>query len=61
MPSNFHFPSVRGGWIIGKFAPAEFGITIITERIGYNPKIKLARETESFIEVPLLAAGATNV
>lgn len=57
---NFHFPSVQGGWVIGKFNPTEFGLTIITERIGYDPKIKLARETENFVEVSQLPGGATN-
>lgn len=58
--ANFHFPSVNGGWVIGKFDATSFGLTIITERIGYDPKLKLVRNNENFVEVPVLSGSATN-
>jgi hypothetical protein len=58
--SSFHFPSVNGGWVIGKFGTSSIGLMIITERIGYNPKLKLARNNETFIEVPQLPGTPTS-
>ncbi len=48
---DFYFPTIDAGDIIGEFEPTSFGIEIITESIGYEPKLGLARRTENYIEV----------
>ncbi|APG66315.1 hypothetical protein LPB136_13445 [Tenacibaculum todarodis] len=47
---NFQLPSVKAGDKIGEFA-TEFGFEIVLERLGYEPKIELARTFKNFIEV----------
>lgn len=51
---KFQLPLVRGGWPIGIFSSASFGLEIIVERIAYQPKIALARKLENVIEVDSL-------
>lgn len=58
--SEFQFPNVRGGWKIGSFDATKFGIEIITEKIGFEPTLKLTRQLENYIEVSTLQSGATN-
>lgn len=57
--TKFQLPLVRGGWRIGNFAAARFGMEILVEHIGYRPKIALARKPENFIEVPSLDSNST--
>jgi hypothetical protein len=56
---KFQLPLVRGGWRIGNFAAAGFGIEIVVERISYRPKIALARKLENVIEVTSLDPSVT--
>lgn len=49
--SEFQFSKVLSGWKIGNFDPQLFGIEIIIESIGYEPKLSLARNRENYIEV----------
>ena len=58
--SEYQFPNVKGGWKIGSFDPAKFGIEIITEKIGFEPTLKLTRQLENYIEVESLLPEATN-
>jgi hypothetical protein len=57
---KFQLPLVRGGWRIGDFASAGFGLEIVVERIGYRPKIALARKPENVIEVTSLDPTVTH-
>jgi len=49
--SEFQFSKVLSGWKIGNFDPQLFGIEIITESVGYDPKLKLARNLQNYILV----------
>ena len=52
-------PLVRGGWRLGTFSTnLPFGIEIVVERIGRQPKIALVRKLENIVEVDALANGA---
>jgi hypothetical protein len=42
---------VYGGWRLGDFSTAKFGVEIVVERVGYWPKIELARKLETDIPV----------
>jgi hypothetical protein len=57
---TFQFPVVKGGWSIGQFAKARFGIEVLMEGLNFHHTLKLARQIESRISVPALAAGATD-
>jgi hypothetical protein len=50
---------VYGGWRLGDFLPVKFGVEIIVERVGYRPKIELARKLETGIAVTPLGQGVT--
>jgi hypothetical protein len=52
---NFQLPLVRGGWPIGSFSAASFGLEVIVERLAYRPKIAVARKLDNGIEVTSLA------
>jgi hypothetical protein len=56
---KFQLPLVRGGWRIGDFITASFGLEIFVERIGYRPKIGLARKRENLLAVTSLDANTT--
>lgn len=48
---DFQLPVVRAGEYIGYFDQAKFGFEILLERLGYEPKISLARKLENIITV----------
>lgn len=58
---TFQFPTVSGGWLIGDFDATSFGIEIITEKVGYDPLLKQARNVEHLVSVPSLPGSYTNV
>jgi hypothetical protein len=49
--SEYQFPSVKGGWVIGEFNTTAFGLTVLTENPSYNHPLKICRTAENFIEV----------
>lgn len=56
----FQPPTVNGGWSIGRFDRTGFGIEILMEGLGFHHPLSLARQIESRISVPELAAGAND-
>jgi hypothetical protein len=58
--ADFTSPLVHGGMHLGDFViNGLYGLTIITERIGYLPAIKLARQAENRIEVTSFIGSTT--
>src|SRR6185369_14755698 len=54
-------PLVRGGGRLGTFSSSSpFGIEIIVERIGRQPKTTLARKVQNMVEVDALAATPSS-
>ncbi len=49
--SDIQFPKVTAGWTLGQFDSNLFGIEIIIESVGYEPKLKLARNLQNYILV----------
>ena len=58
--SSIQFPLVRGGWIVGTFDKAKFGIEIVTDDIGSDPLLCLSRRIENFISVNELTGSETD-
>jgi hypothetical protein len=58
---EYQFPSVIGGWVIGEFNSAAFGLEILTEKIDYTPKLNLTRKMENRIEVQELSPSFSNI
>ncbi|WP_028978947.1 hypothetical protein [Sporocytophaga myxococcoides] len=54
------FPVVKSGWKIGKFNASSFGIEILTESIGFDPKLSVARANKNIIEVNTLPVSPTQ-
>lgn len=57
--AQFQLQPVMGGWRIGQFDRASFGIEILLEGLGFRREISLARKLENLISVPALPAQAT--
>lgn len=57
---TFQLLKVNGGWSIGQFDKNQFGMEVLMEGLNFHHTIKLARQIESKISVPLLATGATD-
>jgi hypothetical protein len=57
--AQFQLQPVMGGWRIGQFDRASFGIEILLEGLGFRHEISLARKLENLISVPALPAQAT--
>lgn len=58
--NSFQFPNVKPGWALGQFDAAAFGIEIIMDEIGYQPKLELSRRTENIIAVTSLTGSETQ-
>jgi hypothetical protein len=58
--TEFQLPTVKPGWVIGKFDSGGFGIEIILETIDYPPKLSLTRNLENHISVPSLTGSESN-
>lgn len=56
---SYQFPNVKGKSVIGDFDPTGFGLDIITESIGYEPKLILTRTKENFVKVQQLTGTPT--
>lgn len=57
---TFQLPEVKGGWLIGHFNPSSFGMEIILNEYGYDPKLEIARVVEHLISVDQLGSNPTN-
>lgn len=56
----FQLPVVNGGWSIGQFDKAKFGIEVLMEGLAFHHPLSLARKLEHKISVPALASNATE-
>ena len=57
---SFQLPVVKGGWSIGQFNKDGFGIEVLMEGLNFHHPLLLARQIESQVSTPALAAGATD-
>jgi len=58
---DFQLPSVKAGEKIGVFEDASFGFEIVLERLGYEPKISLARTLLNHIKVDSITDSLNQV
>lgn len=56
----FQLLDVEGGWKIGQFDKAKFGIEVLMEGLNFRHTLKLTRQIENRISVPTLAATPTE-
>jgi hypothetical protein len=60
-PAGAELPIVQAGWKLGQFLPASFGIEVVVQTYGSQPKLGWARrDTAALIEVDTLGANATD-
>lgn len=57
---SYQFPIVFGGWKIGTFDSAQFGIEIITERVGFECKLTHARRIDDIFQSNKLVSSPTQ-
>jgi hypothetical protein len=60
-PGGAELPIVQAGWKLGEFLAASFGIEVVVQTYGAQPKLGWARgDTTALIEVDTLGASATD-